>query len=387
MSSPNAIPHPLLMIPGPIEFTDEVLQANAHPSMSHVGAPFINVFGESLEMLRKVFLTSDPASQPLVLSGSGTLGWDIVAANLIEPGEEALVLHTGYFADGFAECIETYGGKATQLQAPIGGRPTLEQIEKALKEKKYKVITITHVDTSTGVLSDPRTVCELVQRVSPETLVVVDGVCSVGAEDLEFDKWGVDVALTASQKAIGVPPGLSIVMLGKRAVQAFENRKAKPASYFASLKKWIPIMKAYESRKPAYFATPAVQLIYALNTSLKQILQTSMQERFAKHKAASKKVKDFVKAMGLEQVPNKPEESANSMTAVKLPDGIAPTDLLPKLAARDIVFAGGLLPQVKYFRIGHMGVTATDEQRGDLTKALEGLKASLAECGYEGAKH
>lgn len=116
-------PHPALMIPGPVEFDDAVLESMSHYSESHVGQPFVNTFGEVLSNLRKLFQTTDSSAQPFVLSGSGTLGWDQVAANLIEPGEEALVLHTGCFADSFADCLETYGAKATQLKAPIGDRP------------------------------------------------------------------------------------------------------------------------------------------------------------------------------------------------------------------------------------------------------------------------
>src|SRR3954449_11502852 len=105
-------------------------------SESHVGPAFVATFGETLSMLRKLFQTSDPASQPFVLAGSGTLGWDLVAANLVEPGEDVLVLHTGYFADSFAECFKIYGANPTQIKAPIGKRPQLPEIEAALKEKK-----------------------------------------------------------------------------------------------------------------------------------------------------------------------------------------------------------------------------------------------------------
>jgi alanine-glyoxylate transaminase/serine-glyoxylate transaminase/serine-pyruvate transaminase len=202
--------------------------------------PFVNCFGETLTQLRQLFQTTDAASQPFVISGSGTLGWDQVAANLIEPGEEALVLHTGYFADSFADCFETYGAKATQLKAPIGDRPQLNEVEKALKEKNYKIVTVTHVDTSTGVLSDVKALSELVHRVSPDTLVVVDGVCSVGSEEIRFDDWKLDVVLTASQKGIGCPAGLSIVMASGRAIDRFKNRKSRPGSYFASWKNWLP---------------------------------------------------------------------------------------------------------------------------------------------------
>jgi alanine-glyoxylate transaminase/serine-glyoxylate transaminase/serine-pyruvate transaminase len=191
-------------------------------------------------MLRKLFQTEDPASQPFVISGSGTLGWDQVAANLAEPGDDVLVLHTGYFADSFADCFETYGVKATQLKAPIGDRPQLDEIEKALKEKKYKLVTVTHVDTSTGVLSEIEALSKLVHKVSPDTLVVVDGVCSVGSEDIQFDNWGIDCVITASQKAIGCPAGLSIVMASGRAIKSFQSRKVPPTSYFGSWKNWMP---------------------------------------------------------------------------------------------------------------------------------------------------
>ena len=191
-------------------------------------------------MLRKLVQTSDPSSQPFVVSGSGTLGWDMVAANLAEPGDDALVLHTGYFADSFADCFSTYGVNATQLKAPIGDRPQLPEIEQALKQKKYKLLTVTHVDTSTGVLSEVRALSGLVHRISPETLVVVDGVCSVGCEEICFDEWGLDVVLTASQKAIGCPAGLCIMMCSGRAIESFKNRKTPPGSYFASFKNWLP---------------------------------------------------------------------------------------------------------------------------------------------------
>lgn len=191
-------------------------------------------------MLRKLFQTEDPASQPFVISGSGTLGWDQVAANLAEPGDDVLVLHTGYFADSFADCFETYGVKATQLKAPIGDRPQLDEVEKALREKKYKLLTVTHVDTSTGVLSEIEALSKLVHKVSPDTLVVVDGVCSVGCEEIQFDKWGIDCVITASQKAIGCPAGLSIVMASGRAIKSFQSRKVPPTSYFGSWKNWMP---------------------------------------------------------------------------------------------------------------------------------------------------
>ncbi|KAF2142524.1 uncharacterized protein K452DRAFT_297792 [Aplosporella prunicola CBS 121167] len=377
--------HPALLIPGPIEFDDAVLQAMSHYSESHVGAQFVSVFGETLTMLRKLFQNTDPAAQPFVISGSGTLGWDQVAANLAEPGDDVLVLHTGYFADSFADCFETYGAKPTQLKAAIGDRPQLDEIKKALKEKKYKIITVTHVDTSTGVLSEIKGLSELVHSVSPDTLVVVDGVCSVGCEEIRFDDWGIDVVLTASQKAIGCPAGLSIVMASGRAIETFKNRKTRPASYFGSWKNWLPIMQNYEAQKASYFATPSPQLVRALHTSLTQILSSPLEERFARHRDVSKKIKDTVTSLGLKQLASKPENQANGMTAIYLPEGVAAPQILPNLLKKGVIFAGGLHKEIatKYVRFGHMGVSVTDPNRTDIDRALDALKEGLAEVGYK----
>ncbi|KAF2872379.1 pyridoxal phosphate-dependent transferase [Massariosphaeria phaeospora] len=381
----NQPPHPALLIPGPIEFDDAVLQSMSHYSESHVGQPFVNVFGDVLSDLRTLFQTTDPASQPFVISGSGTLGWDQVAANLAEPGDEALVLHTGYFADSFADCLETYGVKVTQLKAPIGDRPQLDEVEEALKEKKYKLLTVTHVDTSTGVLSEIKALSELVHRVSPETLVVVDGVCSVGSEEIRFDDWKLDVVLTASQKGIGCPAGLSILMVSGRAIESFKARKTRPTSYFGSWKNWLPIMQNYEAKKPSYFATPSPQLVRALQTSLTQILSRPLDQRFADHKAASQKIKKAVSDLGLKQLASKPENQANGMTAIYLPDGMTPPDVIPSLLKKGVIFAGGLHKEIatKYIRFGHMGVSVTDPEREDITRAIESLKESLGEAGYK----
>lgn len=117
----------------------------------------------------------------------------MAASNLVEPGENVLVLNTGYFGDSFAECLAIYGANVDQLGATVGDKPTVQQIEEALQKKKYKLLTFTHVDTSTGVLSNAKEICAAVKRVSPDTLTALDGVCSVGSEEIRMDDWGVDI--------------------------------------------------------------------------------------------------------------------------------------------------------------------------------------------------
>lgn len=352
------------------------------PSESHVAPGFVKVFGEAITLVRKLFQSTDPAAQPFVIAGSGTLGWDLVSANLIERGDNALVLNSGYFGDSFSNCLETYGAQVTQLKSVIGERHSLEQVEQALKAKPYKVITITHVDTSTGVLSDVKGVAQLVRRVSPETLVVVDGVCSVGSEEIAFDEWDLDAVVTASQKAIGCPPGLSIVMCSGRAIQRAQSRKTPSGSYYASIANWLPIMKNYEAFKPSYFATPPTQLVHALHTTLSQITARPMSERFAVHARESDRVKAAIAELGLKQLAPNPDAQAHGMTAMYLPEGLTPPDVLPGLLKRGVIFAAGLHKEIatKYIRFGHMGVSVTDPNRKDVDNALAALKEALAEA-------
>ncbi|MCO5583354.1 hypothetical protein L7F22_037264 [Adiantum nelumboides] len=348
-------PHKLLVIPGPIEVSDDVLLANAHPSMSHVSPDFVPVLGDCIRMIKTLLFAPD--SQPVITAGSGTLGWDHVASNVIEPGQDALVLNSGYFGDSFAECLTTYGAKVDQIKAPIGSKPSLQEVEKALQSKKYKVVTFTHVDTSTGVLSDAKGLGELIKRVSPESILVLDGVCSVASEEIRMAEWGIDVVLTASQKGLGCPPGLMVLAASPKAIKAFESRKNTSKQLLCKLGK---MDTRYES----------------------------IRSRFKQHIAASDRVKNFVKELGLEQlVADGIKDGAHGMTAVKYPQGVKATDLLPKMVARNIVVAAGLHKEVKdtYFRIGHMGVTVThDKERGDIDHLLKSLKEALTEAGYKG---
>ncbi|HEX9115631.1 MAG TPA: alanine--glyoxylate aminotransferase family protein [Anaerolineae bacterium] len=364
----------LLMIPGPIEFEPAVLAAVGAPTTGHLAANFIEAFGEALARLRDVFLCPD--GQPFVLAGSGTLAMDTAGANLVEPGDRALVINTGYFGDRFAALLGRYGAEVTQVSAPVGGPPDLGEVEAALAAAHYKLMTITHVDTSTGVLTDVPALAKLGARYG--TLVVVDGVCSVAGEELRMAEWGVDLALTASQKAIGVPPGLALVMAGPRALEAFQARKTPVANYYADWTNWLPVMQAYEARGSAYFGTPAVNLIFGLNISLGQILAEGMEARWARHQAISRACQAGIAALGLGQVPLGPECAAHTMTAPRYPADVNAA-LLGKIGKAGVVLAGGLLPAIKteYFRIGHMGAVTL----GDILATLAAIESGLAESG------
>ncbi len=367
----------LLMIPGPIEFEPAVLEALGAPTTSHVAPEFIEAFGQALERMREVWLC--PSGQPFVIAGSGTLAMDLAGANLVEPSDRALVLSTGVFGDRFEDLLSRYGAQVTVLRAPLGGTIPLEEVEATLQNGSFKLMTFTHVDTSTGVRVDPLQLGALGRKY--DVLTVLDGVCSVAGEELRQEEWGIDVALTASQKAIGVPPGLALLVAGPRAMATWRSRKTPVGNYYADWGNWLPIMEAYEARRPSYFGTPAVNVVCALNVSLGQILEEGMEDRFVRHRKLGAACQATIRALGLSQVPVKPEHAAFTLTAPYYPEDVTGQDLLPKVRAAGAILAGGLHPQIKarYFRIGHMGTT----KPGDLLATVGALEAGLLDCGIE----
>ncbi len=367
----------LLMIPGPIEFTPAVMRAMGMPTASHVAPNFIEVFGQALERLRQVFLC--PAGQPFVVAGSGTLAMEMAAANLIEPGDRALVVNTGVFGDRFAAILERFGATVTQVCAPaIGDAPAVEEVEAALQDGDFKLMTITHVDTSTAVAADVKSLAALGRQHG--ALVVVDGVCAVAGEEMRQEKWEIDLALTASQKAIGVPPGLALMVAGPRAMEAYRQRERPPGSFYADWAQWLPIMEAYEARRPSYFGTPPVNLIWALNVSLAQILAEGIGARFARHQRVSRAVKSAVAALGLKEVPVSPERGAVTLTAAYYPNGVD-SALLGQIGSAGVILAGGLHPAIKdrYFRIGHMGAV----NESDVLATVGAIETGLILAGSE----
>lgn len=353
---------PILLTPGPTEADPRVLAAMSHVAESHLAKPFSVTIGEVLGMLRKLFQSEDPRAQAFVIGGSGSLGWDFAATNFIEPGENVLYLSPGFFDNAFEKCLASYGACTKLLTVPFGCAPDLRIVEEELRTHKYKALVVTHVDTSTGVLTELQPLSTLLKQCSPETLFIVDGVASVGCEDVQFDKWTIDVCVTGSQKALSCPPGLSIIMVSARAIEVALNRKG-PSSWYSSLPRWLPIMQKYEQKEPSYFATPPTQIIHALHVSLSTILASPLQQRYEQHKVKASEVRCALKELGLTIVACQPGTQANGVTALWLPEGITSEQLRAKALEKGIILAGGMHSQygVKYARFGHMGFSVVND--------------------------
>ncbi len=366
----------LLMIPGPIEFDNDVLAAMGRQTLSHVSPEFIDIFSEALERMRKVWMCPD--GQPFIMAGSGTLAMDIAGANLVEKKDKVLVVSTGYFGERYARLLERYGADIRILRAAPGETVPVESIERELRTGKYRILTFTHVDTSTAVKVEPEPLGQL--GLNYDVITVLDGVCSVAGEEIRQEEWGIDIVLTASQKAIGVPPGLALLVASERAMEKYSKRKGKVLNYYADWANWLPVMQAYENRSPSYFGTPAVNLVSALNISLKQILKEGLDIRFERHRNVGMAFRSAIKALGLTQIPED-KCAANTLSAPYYPEGINASEFIEEMNNAGVIVAGGLLPEIKtkYFRVGHMGKINPDE----VITTISAIEKALKKCNYK----
>jgi alanine-glyoxylate transaminase/serine-glyoxylate transaminase/serine-pyruvate transaminase len=364
----------LLMIPGPTMIGSEVLAASARPVLSHSDPTFTRTVAEALAHLRQVFDT--PSAQPVVVGGSGTLAMEIGLVNLIEPGDRVLILETGVFARRFKEIAQRNGAEVRLEAAPLGQPIDLDQVRRALQAFRPKVMTITHVDTSTGVRVDVPALAKLAR--AHEALVVVDGVCSIGGEEYHGDAWDVDLTLTASQKALGAPPGLAILSVGPRAQAAREARRAPYTGYFTDLQQWLPVMKSYEGGAPAYFGTPAITLLASIHAALEEILAEGIPQRLARHQRLARAFKVGVAALGLADVAV-PGAEANTLTAVHYPHGPA-AELVAAVHAEGVTISNAIHPDLrgKAFRVGHMGACGPIE----VIATLAALERAMHRLGH-----
>lgn len=367
---------PLLMIPGPIEISPAVEAACSGPPSSHTAPDLVAAFGDALRAMRAVWQAADDAL-PFVVAGSGSLAMEMAVVNLLDPGARALVVHSGYFSDRMAQMLERRGVRVDRVVAEPGEAPGAAEVAAALAARPADAVFVTHVDTSTGVRADVEAIAAAVRPTG--ALLVVDGVCATGAERMRMAEWGVDVYLTASQKAIGLPPGLALLVASARAGEA-RRRLASAPPLSLDWESWRPIHEAYEAGRPSYFATPATPLVRGLAVGLREILDAGVEATWARHARAADAMRAAWSAMGLGLLPKRPVLAANTLSALWLPDGVD-ASLPAKVAARGVYVAGGLLPELRtrYFRVGHMGWTTTRPEL--LARTVRAIGEALGEAG------
>jgi len=367
----------LLMIPGPVKVPQRVLRAMAKPMISHRSADFEKIYEDCRSRLKDLF---DTKNEVVVLSGSGTAGMEAAVGGIIGKGEKVVTVTNGKFGERFTELGDRYGS-IVPLDFPWGTPFDLARIEAAL-EDGAKAITMVHNETSVGIVNPAREIGKLARKY--DAVFIVDGISSVGGNEFLTDEWGIDIAITGSQKCLAVPPGLAMVAVSKRAMDLLEEGKG---GYYTDLK--AHLKKASKNQTPY---TPAVSLFFALQEALKMAAEEGFPERRARMAALAGGVRAAASALDIQLFPQVNEHTtySNTVTAMKMPSGISDSQLRGGMRKRGVVVSGGQEGlKGKIFRIGTMGAcTEADVLRTIQTLELvlekEGVISSLG-AGVEAA--
>lgn len=362
----------LMMIPGPTPVDQSVLDALSKDTVSHLDPELVKTLKETLNDLKVIVMTEK--GQPFTIPGTGTLGMEAALVNSLKKGDRLLVVSHGFFGDRFAEIARGYGIEVEVLASEWGKIVEVEKIAQKLKEKSFSAITVTHVDTSTGVCAPLEEVGEVIKRF-PETLFIVDAVCATGGIEERMDDWGVDIVFAGNQKALGVPPGLANLVFSEKALER-RNALGNISSYYMDINRWLPIMRDPGS---GYFATHAVNMVNALHQGLKNILEEGLEERFRRHRRFALAFQAGLEKLRFKILPLK-KIRANTMSAVLYPSGIEDLTFREKLYQNGVlVSAGKGVLAGKLFRLGHMGSITENE----VVATMSIIEKTLSEFNYD----
>jgi aspartate aminotransferase-like enzyme len=343
-----------LMTAGPTPLPPAVSQVMAEPILYHRAPAFIEVYARVLERLRGVFQTE---SEVLMFASSGTGAMESAVANMVAPGDVAVVASCGKFGERWAELCGAYGAETVHLETEWGERIDPARVDAGLAATggKAKAFFTTQSETSTGVVNDVRALADVAHAHG--AAIAVDAVSGLGVLDLPTDEWGVDVVASGSQKALMSPPGLAFAAVSDRALEvAAAARERGARSYYFD---WQKTRKGQVKEPPDSPFTPAVTLVRALDVALELIEKETLPHVFERHAILGRAAREAVKGLGLELF-GPEDDNANVVTAVRAPEGIDGA-AIPKVMRDDygVTIAGGQ---------GH----------------LKGKIVRIAHCGYYG---
>jgi len=364
-----------LMTAGPTPLPPAVSQVMAEPIVYHRAPAFVEIYARVLERLKTVFQTRNDV---LVFAASGSGAMESAVANLIAPGDTALVASCGKFGQRWAELCDAHGAQTIHLETEWGDKVDPAEVDRALAERggEVKALFTTHSETSTGIVNDVRALAEV--AAAHGAVSVFDSVSGLGVVDLPTDEWGVDVVVSGSQKALMSPPGLAFASVSERAIALAADARARGAhSYYFD---WERTLKGQRKDPPDSPFTPAVTLIRALDVALDLIEQETLPGVFERHAVLGRAAREAVKAMGLELF-GPEDENANVVTVARTPEGIdgaaIPKTMRDKLG---ITIAGGQGHlKGKIVRIAHCGYYGAF----DVLTSIAGLEMALDELGYD----
>ncbi|HVT08533.1 MAG TPA: alanine--glyoxylate aminotransferase family protein [Polyangia bacterium] len=354
VSSPSPRRYPperVLMGPGPSEVPARVREALAAPTLGHLDPEYLRIMDDTRGMLQQVFRTTNHLT--LAIPGTGSAGMEACVANLLEPGDQAIICVAGAFGARMADMAERHGATVHQVQAAWGQAVDPAAVEAALRAHPgCKLVGIVHAETSTGMHQPLDEISRLAHDAG--ALLLVDAVTSLGGHELRVDDWRIDACYSATQKCLSCPPGLAPVTFGPAALEAMDRRKTKVRSWYLDMS----LIRNYWSADRVYHHTAPVNMTYALREALLCVLEEGLEARVARHRTNHLALRAGLEGLGLTYIPAR---SLASLNAVNVPAGVEDAAVRARLLNDfGIEIGGGLGPfKGKAWRIGLMGASSS----------------------------
>ena len=367
-------PRRTLMGPGPSDVNPRILEAMSRPTIGHLDPVFVGMMDEMKELLRYAFQTDYELAMPV--SAPGSAGMETCFVNLVEPGDKVVVCINGVFGGRMKENVERAGGVPVVVEDAWGRAVDPGKVEAALEaHPDAKILAFVHAETSTGALSDARTLAEIAR--SHDCLTIVDTVTSLGGSELRVGEWGLDAVYSGTQKCLSCVPGLSPVTFSERALEKVRNRKRKVQSWFMDLNLVLGYWGG--DGKRAYHHTAPINTLYALHEALVILLEEGIENAWARHWRHHKALRAGLEAMGLAFVVPE-DERLPQLNAVSIPEGVDDATVRARLLEEyDLEIGAGLGDLAgRVWRIGLMGYACN---RRNVLFCLGALDAVLTDLG------
>ncbi|CAO2184173.1 unnamed protein product [Urochloa humidicola] len=364
-----------LFVPGPVNIPDPVIRAMTRQNEDYRSPAIPALTKLLLEDVKKIFKTT--TGTPFIIPTTGTGAWESALTNTLSPGDRIVSFLIGQFSLLWIDQQQRLGFNVDVVESEWGRGADLAALESKLRDDTahtIKAIAIVHNETATGVTNNLATVRKLLDTYRHPALVLVDGVSSICALDFRMDEWGVDVALTGSQKALSMPTGLGIVCASPKALEA--SKTARSVRVFFD---WKDYLKFYELG--TYWPyTPSIQLLYGLRAALDLLFLEGLENVFKRHSRLGKATRLAVEAWGLKNCTQKEEWFSDTVTAVVVPPYIDSAEIVRHAWKRYNLSLGLGLNKVagKVFRIGHLG----NLNELQLLGCLSGVEMVLKDVGY-----
>ena len=348
-----------LMGPGPSDVHPRVLGAMGKATIGHLDPEFVGLMEDIKDLMRYAFRTSNPLTLPLSAPGSAAM--EAAYANLLEPGDKAIVCINGVFGMRMAENVRRMGGELVVVEDEWGTQVHPEKLRAALQENPdAKIVGFVHAETSTGVCSDVKTLCGLAKEQG--CLTIVDSVTGLAGVELKVDEWQADVAYSGTQKCLSAPPGISLITFSQAAAERVKARNTPVQSWFLDVSLLMAYWEGGQGGGRTYHHTAPVNAMYGLHEALLMVKEEGLEQSWEKHRMMHASLYESLSALGLEFVVDA-SYRLPQLNLVKVPEGVDEAVVRKQLLQQFNLEIGAGLGAFagKVWRIGLMGYSARQE--------------------------